>query len=283
MSEMIRTGSSARKDWPVAVVIGAGGIGLAVARRLGQRHRLIVASQSGDKDGSRQAMLAAEGHDVAVVACDITDPASVAALAQRVQDTGDFAALAHVAALSPSMGDWRTLLRVNLIGPALIEAAMLPLARQGSAAIFVSSLAAHMVNPPGETLAILDHPLTDDFIERLEAAVTEPQDSTLAYCLTKYAMNRMCRRFATRWGAVGARIVSMSPGLIATPMGAREFAYQPQKLDLLNRTPLRREGTMLEMADAVEFLASDRASFITGTDLLVDGGTAAKGAFPDEA
>ena len=67
----------------------------------------------------------------------------------------------------------------------------------------------------------------------------------------------------------------MSPGLIATPMGALEFKNAPRKTELLDRTPLNREGTMLEMADIVDFLASDRASFITGTDILADGGIGA--------
>jgi len=82
----------------------------------------------------------------------------------------------------------------------------------------------------------------------------------------------MCRRDAFEWGKKGARIVSLSPGLIATPMGALEFQNQPMKYDLLAATPLQREGTMLEIANVVEFLASDRASFISGTDILVDGG-----------
>jgi len=73
-------------------------------------------------------------------------------------------------------------------------------------------------------------------------------------------------------GERGARIVSVSPGLIATPMGAVEFGAQSPQAQMLARTPLQREGTMLEIADAVEFLASDRASFISGIDLLVDGG-----------
>ena len=97
-------------------------------------------------------------------------------------------------------------------------------------------------------------------------------DGAKAYQLSKAALVRMCRDRAAAWGARGARIVSLSPGLIATPMGALEFAAQPEKRRLLPLTPLGREGTMVEIADAVEFLLSDRASFITGIDLLVDGG-----------
>ena len=86
---------------------------------------------------------------------------------------------------------------------------------------------------------------------------------------------RMARRRAREWGAKGARIVTMTPGMIATPMGALEFRNNPIKYELLKASPIAREGTMVECADAIEFLASDRASFITGTDLLVDGGVAA--------
>ena len=82
------------------------------------------------------------------------------------------------------------------------------------------------------------------------------------------------KEYARYLGGLGARIVSLSPGLIATPQGAREFEKSAGKMKLYERTPLGREGTMLEIADAIEFLASDRASFISGTDLLVDGGLA---------
>ena len=95
------------------------------------------------------------------------------------------------------------------------------------------------------------------------------------------ALIRMCQRRAATWGARGARILSLSPGLIATPMGALEFQNRPQKYTLLATTPIKREGTMLEIADAVEFLLSDRASFISGIDLLVDGGLAAAMRYPN--
>jgi NAD(P)-dependent dehydrogenase (short-subunit alcohol dehydrogenase family) len=89
---------------------------------------------------------------------------------------------------------------------------------------------------------------------------------------TKWGILAYARNQAAAWGARGARIVSLSPGLIATTMGALEFEKSPGKRALYEKSPLAREGTMLEIADAVEFLASERASFISGTDLLVDGG-----------
>jgi NAD(P)-dependent dehydrogenase (short-subunit alcohol dehydrogenase family) len=120
----------------------------------------------------------------------------------------------------------------------------------------------------------LDEPLAADFLEQL-AAVGDELTSGIAYSLAKWALNRRCERRAAAWGAVGARINSLSPGLIATPMGALEFEKSPVKYDLLETALLRRECTVHEIADAVDFLASDRASYVSGIDLLVDGGVTA--------
>lgn len=278
----MKIGTSERPDLPIALVIGGGGMGMSTARRLGQHCRVVLASLSADKNSQREAALREDGIDAVAVQCDITDAGSVAELANFVANRGPLRTLAHVAALSPTMGDWRTLLKVNLVGVVLIEQAMLELAGQGTAAIFISSLAAHRAQPPAEALPVLDDPLAPDFFDKLEAIVPE-HTSLAAYSLSKAAMNRMCARRAAAWGRRGARIMSMSPGLIATPMGAQEFhgPNRQRKLEALARTPLGREGTMIETADAIEFLASDRASFITGTDLLVDGGIAAASRFPE--
>ena len=268
-------GTSARPDLPLALVVGAGGMGIAVARRLGQRFRLLLADRDIGHLESSVAALRREGHDVKGAACDVTDPAAVKSLADCASQLGPLRALAHVVGLSPSMGDWRAVMGVNLVGATLIANAMLPLSSRGTAAVFVASLAGHRPDPSERIVALLDRPLEPDFLAVLEAALTEPATSALAYQYSKWALIRMCQRLASAWGARGARIVSLSPGLIATPMGALEFERQPMKYDLLAKTPIQREGTMPEIADAVEFLCSERASFITGTDLLVDGGIAA--------
>lgn len=271
---MVKTGSSERPDLPLAVVIGAGGMGMAVARRLGNSYRILLVDVDAGRAEERAKAMRDDGYDATAHACDITDAVSVSGLAEAVAAAGRFRVLAHVAGLSPSMGSWDKILRVNLRGAALVEAALLDHAGPGTAAIFISSLAAHGVQPTADVLAALSDPLADDLTARVEAAAgsVTPQQ---AYQFSKYQMNRLVERRAAAWGARGARIVSLSPGLIATPMGALEFTRHPMKYDLLARTPLAREGTMLEIAAALEFLASDAASFISGTDLLVDGGIAA--------
>jgi NAD(P)-dependent dehydrogenase (short-subunit alcohol dehydrogenase family) len=266
---------------PLAVVVGAGAMGVAIARRLGYHYSLLIADRDAAHLKSLSATLHGEGFAVVTATCDVTDPAAVATLAERCTQLGAVRALVHVVGLSPSMGDWRTIMSVNLIGAAHVARAMLPLASRSTAAIFVASLAGHRPPPAAPIVTLLDQPLAADFLDRLEAALTEPATSSLAYQFSKWALIRLCARQAADWGARGARIVSLSPGLIATPMGALEFTRQPMKYDLLAKTPLAREGTLLEVADAVEFLASERASFVSGTDLLVDGGIAAALAYGD--
>ncbi len=265
---------SHRPDLPIAVVIGAGGLSMAIAQRLGQHHRIVLVSVSAPELDVGQARL----HELGVVSttftCDITQSASVDQLGAFVSDLGDIASLAHVAALSPAAGDWRAILSVNLIGAALVERQMYSRMRspQG-AAVFISSLAAHGPEPNRQVVAVLDDPLAPDLlakIEQLEKAIT----AGWAYSLSKLGLNRLVRRRAATWGERGARIVSISPGLIDTPMGALEDqrSSTDAKARLRSRRPLNRDGSMADIADAVEFLTSARASYITGTDLLVDGG-----------
>lgn len=272
---MRKPGGNQRPDWRLAVVIGAGGMGMAAARRLSQRQRLLIADLDGARAEAAAAQLQSEGADAAGLACDVTRLGDVRRLAETVARTGPLRVLAHVAGLSPSMGSFDQIVDVNLAGPAHVAAALLPLAGPGTAAILISSLAAHNFRPPEAVEAVLRSPEDPGLVETLRAAVG-PDNATpqSAYALSKFGLMAYCRRQATAWGERGARIVSLSPGMIATPMGAREFEQSPRKLQLFQRTPLQREGTMLEIADAIEFLASDRASFISGTDLLVDGGLA---------
>lgn len=272
---MYEASSVRRPDLPLAVVIGAGGMSVAIARRLGQGHRLLIADIDRGRAETVAEVLRAEGEDAFAIACDITSPSEVERLAQAVEANGPFRVLAHVAGLSPSLADYATIVRVNLLGPALVTKALLPLAGPGTAAVVIASLAAHISKVDRQIEEILREADRPDIAERLAQALGQ-QEATpqRAYTLSKYGVLALCRDRAADWGARGARIVSLSPGLIASPQGAIESASNPRKATMVARTPLAREGTMIEIADAVEFLTSARASFISGTDLLVDGGLA---------
>jgi NAD(P)-dependent dehydrogenase (short-subunit alcohol dehydrogenase family) len=266
-----------RETRRVSVVTGAGGgMGLAVAQRLGRRgDRVVLAelNEAGLKNAASQ--LRGEGVEAQEVLCDIADRDSVRALAEACAGAGELAALVHTAGLSPTMADAETILRVNLIGTALLVEAFLPLTREGSVAVLVASQAGHLLGSDAlpEVEALLDDPLQPDLFERLaKTAPVVTSQSEAAYSYSKRAVIRMAERLAPAWGDRGARIASLSPGIIDTSMGHQELESQPFMSVMIEKTPLKRMGRADEIASVVDFLCSEGASFITGTDILVDGG-----------
>lgn len=257
----------------LAVVIGAGGLGAAVARELTQGRRLLLA----DVDGGRAATVSRDlGGHVEPVQCDVTSPASVQFLADAVAARGGLDILVHVAGLSPVADDFDRIVRVNLVGPALVTRALLPHVKPSGAAVMIASLAANLGEVPAIVIpALREHADSHDLPARLRDLL-EPggDDANTAYRLSKYGLLMLCRRLASAWAERDARILSLSPGLIATPMGAQETATNPAKRRLAKAFPAGREGRIEEIVDVVKFLISTRASFISGTDILVDGGLA---------
>jgi len=265
-------GSSERPDWPTAVVVGAGGLGMAVARRLGLSHRLLLADRDAQHVERQCAALRADGYDAAPITCDVTRPADIARLAAEAAKRPGVKTLANVVGLSPAAQDFQAIMAVNLVGAAGVADAFVDVLEPGGAAVFISSSAAHMQSVPDGLLPLLDDPLRPDFRDALAAHLGADADANRAYTLSKAGLNRMCRRKAVDWGRRGLRIVSLSPGLIATPQGAESYKHSSGKVALFEAVPAGRECSMLEIAGVVAFLTSDQASYITGTDILVDGG-----------
>jgi len=208
------------------------------------------------------------------VGCDVSDPAAVAALAAHVAELGPFRALVHAAGLSPTMAEPRKIVDVNLVGTVRVLDAFEPLVTGGSAAVCFASSAGYLpLELLGAELAeLVNVPRSDDFLDR--AAPLLP-DSGMAYAWSKKGVQLEAAAAAVRWGPRGGRCLSLSPGLIDTPMGRQEFEQQPIMKDLLAQTPLGRLGTADEIAAVVAFLLSDDASFVSGIDVLVDGGQGA--------
>ncbi|RYH13534.1 MAG: SDR family oxidoreductase [Alphaproteobacteria bacterium] len=269
---LAEVGSSRRPDWPLAVVVGAGGMGMAIARRLGQTHRVLLADRDADHLDRQSRQLEVEGLDVAVITCDVTDRGDLVRLAETARTAGPVKSLAYVVGLSPSAGDFRQIMSVNLIGAASAVASFGEVLVPGGAALLISSSSAHMQAAAPEILALVDRPLDPDFLSQIESLLGDAATPAAAYVASKKGVIRLCQALAAAWGTKGLRILSLSPGLVATPMGAREYAKSPGKLRLFETVPAAREGTMLEIANVADFLLSSSASYISGTDILVDGG-----------
>jgi len=268
-------------DAVVVITGGAGGMGLACARALADRGRLLLVDISAEQLVRASTTLGALGAHVETLRCDVTSPADVAAVAERVQALGRFRCLVHTAGVSPEMADAPTVLDVDLAGSVRITDALFPLVTVGSSAILISSIAGYSDIPPA-TEKLLDDPLADGFLVAIEAAVGQPLDSAAAYVLAKRGVIRLAERLAAPWGAKQGRVVAISPGLIDTPMGRLELDRQPIVPLMVDVTPVKRDDQPLpgrpeDIAALVAFLESDAAAFISGCDIRVDGGLVGAG------
>ncbi len=206
------------------------------------------------------------------LACDVSNAVAVAGVADRVRQLGPFRALVHAAGISPTMADSRRVFEVDLIGTQLLLDAFEPLVEPGASAVCFASSSAYqiaMLGPNAELDAFVEDPSAEGFLDQAAARF---DDSGLAYAWAKRGVRRAVARAAVTWGRRGGRVNSVSPGLIDTGMGRQEFEAQPIMQVMLDNTPLGRLGRAEEVAALVAFLVSDEASFISGIDILIDGG-----------
>jgi NAD(P)-dependent dehydrogenase (short-subunit alcohol dehydrogenase family) len=247
----------------VIVVTGAAnGMGRASVERLRGRADELVAVD----------LTAPDLEGAVGLACDVSDPAAVERLAADVRGRGEFRGLVHAAGISPTMGDVRRVFEVDLVGTQLLLDAFEPLVQPGSAAVCFASSSAYqvsMMGPDPELDAFVEDPRADGF---LDTAAARFDDSGMAYGWAKRGVIRAAARAAVSWGRRGGRVNSLSPGLIDTGMGRQEFEVHPVMQLMLDNTPLARLGEAEEVAALVDYLLSDDASFVSGIDVLVDGG-----------
>lgn len=250
------------------VVIGAGsGMGRAVAEVLAPRGRLIVADVNGD---SAKAVADELGGQAEPLTVDLTDTADIAALVRAIGDSLD--SIVITAGLSGSMANGRKIFEVNLIGYAKTLAAVEPLIHEGSVAVIFSSESGYTSGAGPELTSVVEEPLAPDFFQRIEALGFDPDVPHFAYPVSKLGVHLLAKKLVWPWGAKGARVVSVSPGINDTPMNHLDESNHPIMAEIIKSSPLGRRGTPVEVAHVVDFLTSDKASLVTGSDVLVDGG-----------
>ena len=253
----------------VQVITGAsGGMGAACVERLASRGPLVCVDVHAPSDPGPHRW----------VTGDLRDAAVSAEIAAAVRELGSLGGVAHTAGLSPECGDARAIVDVDLVATARLLAELDPLVGEGTVFVLVASQAGHLLGGDDHpSVPVLDDPLVDDFWDRLDEAGPEiGSDPAAAYAHCKRANHRQVVALAPSWGQRGGRIVSLSPGIIDTPMGQRELATQDAMPWMIEQTPLGRMGTADEIAAVIAFLCSDDASFVTGVDWLVDGGSTAQ-------
>lgn len=267
----------------VAVVTGAAGaMGSACAEAIAPAADVLVLTDRDEPGlGATADRLLSGGIEVIAVVGDVAEPMVIDELAGRAAGLGDLRALVHTAGVSPSMAGWEEILRVDLAGVERLLATFLVNVVRGSAAVCLASVSAHMGAFEPDMDAVLDAPLEPDLAGRFRAAFGGEPDAGSTYRLAKRGAVRACERAAVTWGAAGGRVLSVSPGLIDTAMGRLELAENPIKVQLAAMTPVaspRHEtdavlpGHVADIAEAVAFLCSEQAGFVSGCDLRVDGG-----------
>ncbi|WAG81083.1 SDR family oxidoreductase [Metapseudomonas furukawaii] len=257
------------------IITGLGAMGLACARRLGTGRRLLLVDNSTERLREAEQALAEDGHSVECLVLDLGAGDAAQRLVERIEALGaTLRLLLHTAAVSPTQASARTIYQVNLEGTARLLEQLTPYLAPGAVGVVIASMAGQFVSlTPEQEQALANVPTQS--LSALAAGWEGADDSNQAYMVAKRGNQLRVEAEALRWAKRGARLVSISPGIISTAQGRQEVAEQPQVAQLVRDCPVGRIGTPEDIAACVEWLASPAAGFVTGTDLRIDGGTIA--------
>jgi NAD(P)-dependent dehydrogenase (short-subunit alcohol dehydrogenase family) len=257
---------------------GAGGMGLATAKIVGRDHAVVLCDVRPERLDTAAATLKDLGMTPTVVNCDVTDRQAVTRLFETASGLGTVASVIHTAGVSPSMGDADYVMRTNALGTLNVNEVFFRTVGEGAAIVNVASMAAHML--PEELIPTGQFPLAlqDDaaFTSEMVLAcnvIPEEARSGFAYAVSKSFVRWYSSSQAERFNGRGLRIVSVSPGSVDTEMGKLE--EQAGAGAMVTDFAVPRWGNAEEMAELFAFCASDKAGYLTGIDILNDGGVIA--------
>lgn len=262
----------------VILLTGAGQIGLAIARRMGHGKKIVVSDKNINNAQTITKIMAEAGFDAVAVEADISSRKSILNMIAAAQKYGEIAMLINAAGVSPSQASVETILKVDLYGTAVLLEEVGKVIKAGGTGVTISSQSGHRMAALGaetdEQLAVTPAE------ELLQLEVLKPaniKDTLHAYQMAKRCNVKRVMAEAIKWGVKGARINSISPGIIVTPLALDEFNGPRGEFykNMFAKCPAGRPGTADEVANVAELLLSQQGAFITGADFLIDGGATA--------
>jgi NAD(P)-dependent dehydrogenase (short-subunit alcohol dehydrogenase family) len=270
----------------VIVVIGAGSIGQAIARRVSAGKHVVLADLRLPNAEAAAKTLDEAGFQTSTATVDVSSRESVQTLVELAKANGSITGVIHAAGVSPSQATPATILKVDLYGTALILELFGNVIAPGGAGVVIASQSGHRLPPlsPEQNKALATTP-TDDLLSLPMLQLDRVTDPLNAYQISKRGNSLRVMAEAIRWGKRGARVNTISPGIIITPLakdeltGPRGAGYR-QMIDLC---PVGRAGTPDEVANVGAMLMGSEGAFITGSDFLMDGGVTAAYWFGDLA
>lgn len=262
----------------VMLVTGAGQISMAIARRMGYGKKIIMGDKNIENANTIAKVMNDAGFDVEPIEMDLSSRESILKMIDTAKSYGNITMLINGAGVSPSQAPIETILKVDLYGTAVLLEEVGKVIEEGGVGVTISSQSGHRMK---QLTALEDTQLATTPTEELlslDLLQSENINDTLhAYQLAKRCNEKRVMAEAIKWGQRGARINSISPGIVVTPLAIDEFNGPRGDFykNMFASCPAGRPGTADEIANVAELLMSDRGAFITGTDFLIDGGATA--------
>lgn len=265
-----------KKD--VMILAGAGQIGMAIARRLGYGMKIVIGDRNPANAQTISDILDKAGFDTVTVEMDLSSRESIRAMIARAQGYGDITMLVNAAGVSPSQAPIETILKVDLYGTAVLLEEVGKVIAKGGTGVTISSQSGHRMPAltPEQDRQLAMTP-TEELLALPLLQPANIENSLHAYQLAKRCNVKRVMAEAVKWGERGARINSISPGIIVTPLAIDEFNGPRGDFyrNMFAKCPAGRPGTADEVANVAELLMRPQGAFITGADFLIDGGATA--------
>lgn len=257
---------------------GAGQIGMAIARRIGYGKKIIIGDKSLDNANAIAKIMKEAGFDVESISCDISSRESILNLIKVGQSYGEIDGLINATGVSPSQASIETILGVDLYGTAVLLEEVGKVIKEGGVGVTISSQSGkRMSQLTKEEDELLATTPTEELLKLDILKVENINDTLHAYQMAKRCNEKRVMYEACRWGERGARINSISPGIIVTPLAIDEFNGPRGDFykNMFSSCPAGRPGTADEIGVLAELIMGPRGAFITGSDFLIDGGATA--------